>query len=162
MNKTKFTLIICAIVAAVAELGWGLYSVINYFLVGPSRPIFYTVFAFIELATQIAVIVLLTLAIWNKGKNFRKRYGCYMTAIVLSLIITLTSISCILLICTIFISDWVWEKPKDKAPNPHGFQTIEGEKGKTSKEDKIAQLRAMKENGLISEEQFQEELMKLL
>ena len=162
MNKTKFWLIISAISAAVAELGWGIYSIINYFLVGPVRPVFYTVFAFIEIAVQVAVIVLLTLAVWNKGKNFRKRYGCYMTAIVLSLVITLTSISCVLLISTIFISDWVWEKPKDKAPNPHGFQTIEGEKGKPSKEDQIARLREMKENGLITEEQFQEEIMKLL
>lgn len=162
MNKAKFTILLCAIAACVAELGWGIYCIINYFLVGPARPIFYTVFAFVELAVQVAVIVLLTFAVWNKGKNFRKRYGCYMSAICLSLIITLTSISCILLIVSIFISDWVWEKPRDKAPNPHGFHTIEGEKGKPSKEDQIAQLRAMKENGLISEEQFQEELMKLL
>ena len=162
MNKTKFTLLICAIVAGFAELGWGIYSLVNYFMVGPSRPLFYTIFAFIELAVQVAVIVLITLAIWNKGQHFRKRYGLYMTAICLSLITTLTSVSCILLIVSMFVSDWVWEKPKDKAPNPHGFHTIEGEKGKPNKEDQIAQLRQMKENGLISEEQFQEELMKLL
>ena len=162
MNKTKFTLLICAIVAAVAELGWGIYSLVNYFMLGAGKPLFYTVFYFIELAAQVAVIVLLTMAIWNRGKYFRQRYGLYMTALVISLIITLTSISCILLIVSIFVSDWVWEKPKEKAPNPHGFHTIEGEKGKPSKEDQIAQLRAMKENGLISEEQFQEEIMKLL
>lgn len=162
MNKTKYTLLICALVACVGELGWGIYSIVNYFLTGISRPLFYTVFAFAELAAQVAIIALLAIVVWNKGQNFRKRYGCYMSAIVLSLIITLTSISCVLLIVSIFVSDWVWEKPKDKAPNPHGFQTIEGEKGKPNKEDQIARLREMKENGLISEEQFQEELMKLL
>ena len=66
---------------------------------------------FIEIACNIAVVVLLTMAIWKNGTLFRQRYGMYMTAIVISIIINLLSVSTILLIITMFISDWVWVKP---------------------------------------------------
>ena len=157
MNKTKFTLIILAIIFAFADVGYGIYGVVSYFMTQPQNraPIFYGIYAIVGVLTSIAVIVMLILSIWGKGKYFRQRYGLYMTALMLSVVLSLTSISTILLICTMFISDWVWTKPKDE-------QIYHKEIKEPSKEERIAQLRQMKDNGLISEEEFQEEVMKLL
>lgn len=80
-----------------------------------------------------------------------------MTALVLSLIIDLLSITTILLVITMFISDWVWEKPKDTS----GETIIEIVK-ETDREEKIAKLREMRDSGQITEEEFQEQLIDLI
>lgn len=158
MNKTKFILIILAIIFAFGDVGYGVYEVVDYFMTAPQdrSPIFYGIYAIIGVLVSIAVIVMLILSIWGKGQLFRQRHGLYMTALMLSVIVNLTSITTILLICTMFISDWVWVKPKDEQIYHKEDPTV------TNKEEKIAKLRQLKENGLISEEEFQEELMKLL
>ena len=77
-------------------------------------------------------------------------------ALIISIIVNLLSISSILLVASMFVSDWVWIKPeKDK-------NVIDVTPEPLSKEEKIAELRKKKEDGLISEEQFQEELVNLL
>lgn len=157
MNKTKFILIILAIIFAFGDVGYGIYDVVMYFMTEPQNraPIFYGIYAIIAILVSVAVIVMLIMSIWGNGKLFRQRYGLYMTALMLSVVVNLTSLTTIFLICTMFISDWVWVKPKDE-------QIYHKEIQEPSKEERIAQLREMKENGLISEEEFQEEIMKLL
>ncbi len=159
MNKTKKYLILTAIIFSFVDLGWQIYSVVKYFMRAPEvrEPVFYVVLDFITIAMYIAVAVLLILSIWKNGVLFRKRYGLYMTALVLSIIIDLLSITTILLISTMFISDWVWEKPK----KAEGETIIEIVK-ESDREAKIAELRKMRENGEISEEEFQEKLIELL
>lgn len=117
--------------------------------------VFYVVYMFIEIACNIAVVVLLTMAIWKNGALFRQRYGMYMTALVISIIINLLSVSTILLIVTMFISDWVWVKP-DKDEN------VVIDDQNLTKEQKIEHLRKDLNDGKITQEEFQEELMKLL
>ena len=82
-----------------------------------------------------------------------------MTAIVISIIIHLLSVLSVLLIITMFLSDWVWIKPDkdDTVTIDKNTQVIRG-----SKEEKIAHLRKLKEEGKITEEEFQDELLKLL
>ena len=157
MNKTKKYLIIAAIIFSFVDVAWQIYSVVRYFLTDPSvrNPVFYVVLDFITIAQSLAVAVLLILAIWKNGKLFRQRYGLYMTALVLSIIINLFSISSILLIVSMFISDWVWVKPTDQK---EVIIDITPER----KEDKIAKLRKMRDEGQISEEEFQEKLLDLL
>ena len=80
-----------------------------------------------------------------------------MTALVISVITNLTSVSTILLVVTMFISDWTWIKPTDEARSGTEDVVII-----PSKQEIIANLRQQKERGEITEEQFQEEIMKLL
>lgn len=161
MNTTKKWLIIVAIIFNFFSIAWDIYSIVGWFMLDADArlPVFYVVYDFITIACCIAVAVLLIMAIWGNGKLFRQRYGYYMTALVLSIIVNLLSVSSVLLILTMFISDWVWVKPKDDKTVPIGDNV---EVIKESKEDKIAKLRKMKEEGKISEEEFQNELMKLL
>lgn len=157
MNKTKFWLIVVAIVFSFVSIGWDIYDIVTFFLTEPqNRPaVFYVVYYFIEIAALLAVAVLLTMAIWKNGKVFRQRYGYYMTALVISIIISLFSVTSILLIITMFISDWVWINP-DKEKEEKVVSVTD------TREEKIEKLRRKKENGEITEEEFQEEIMKLL
>ena len=76
-----------------------------------------------------------------------------MTSVMIGLILNLFSASTIILIITMFISDMVWIKPEeDKSASEM----------KSDKEKKIEHPRKLKEEGKISEKEFEDELMKLL
>lgn len=161
MNTTKKWLIIVAIIFNFIEIAWDIFAIVNWFKLDPNQrsSVFYVVFDFITIACCIAVAVLLIMAIWRNGKLFRQRYGYYMTALVLSIIVNLLSVSSILLIVTMFISDWVWVKPdKEKTVKVGDNVEVINE----TKEEKIARLKKLKEEGKISEQEYNEELMKLL
>lgn len=155
MNKTKKVLIILAAIFSLADVGLNIYDIVTFFMTKPeARPaVFYVIFSFLEIAASVAVAVLLIMAIWKNGTLFRSRYGLYVTALVISIIMNLLSITSILLIVTIFLSDWEWVKPKDE-PIVKGSQR--------EKEVLIADLREKHNKGELTDEQFQEELAKLL
>lgn len=157
MNSTKKYLIITAIIFCILGIGWDIYDIVMWFMQDSTTrsAIFYLVFMFIEIACNIAVVVLLIMAIWKNGTLFRQRYGMYMTALVISIIINLLSVSTILLIVTMFISDWVWIKPDKDESDKVDDKNL-------SKEQKIELLRKELNDGKITQEQFQKELMKLL
>ena len=157
MNSTKKYLIITAIIFCILGISWDIYDIVMWFMQDSATRsvVFYVVYMFIEIACNIAVVVLLTMAIWKNGALFRQRYGMYMTALVISIIINLLSVSTILLIITMFISDWVWVKP-DKDEN------VVIDDQNLTKEQKIEHLRKDLNDGKITQEEFQEELMKLL
>ena len=157
MNSTKKYLIITAIIFCILGIGWDIYDIVMWFMQDSTTrsAIFYLVFMFIEVACNIAVVVLLIMAIWKNGALFRQRYGMYMTALVISIIVNLLSVSTILLIVTMFISDWVWVKPDKDESDKVDDKNL-------SKEQKIELLRKELNDGKITQEQFQKELMKLL
>lgn len=165
MNNTKKILLILAIVFSFGDVAWSIYDIVSYFQtdVTVRAAIFYLIFTFISLAASIAIIVLLTMAIWNNGKYFRSRYGLYMAALTISIILNLFSITSVFLIVSIFISDWVWIKP-EKEVKEDGviIEYVKKEDKTDTKEEKIASLRKRHEKGEISDEEFQEELTKLL
>ena len=156
MNKTKKYLIIFAIVFSFLSFALDIYDIVLYFRTYYlTTPVFYVIFDFFSLFACLAVAVLLTVAIWGNGKYFRQRYSLYMSALVISIILNLLSITSILLVISMFVSDWVWikeEKDKNVVIMP----------GEPTKEERIARLRAKRDNGEISEEEFQQELTKLL
>lgn len=158
MNKAKKILIIIAIIFSFLNVGGEIYDVVSYFMLAPHlrQPVFYVILDFITIAECLAVAILLIIAIWKNGSLFRQRYRYYMTAIMISIIINLFSVTTILLIATMFISDWVWIKPVAEK------ETVIDIVPEKSKEDKIAQLKAMKEKGEITEEEFQKQLIDLL
>ena len=157
MNSTKKYLIITAIIFCILGIGWDIYDIVMWFMQDSTTrsAIFYLVFMFIEIACNIAVVVLLIMAIGKNGALFRQRYGMYMTALVISIIVNLLSVSTILLIVTMFISDWVWVKPDKDESDKVDDKNL-------SKEQKIELLRKELNDGKITQEQFQKELMKLL
>ena len=157
MNKTKFWLILTAIILSFSSIAWDIYDIVMFFLTDPQKRVskFYLVYYFIEIFALLTVAVLLTISIWNKGKHFRARYRYYMTALVLSIIISLFSVSSILLIISMFVSDWVWTK-EDKLNDDKVVNISD------TREEKIAKLRRKRDNGEISEEEFQQEIIKLL
>ncbi len=160
MNQTKKILIIIAIVFSFGDVAWDIYDIVSYFKLDPvyRSPVFYVVYTFISLFATLAVAVLLTLSIWKNGALFRQRYGMYMSALVISIILNLFSVTSVLLIITMFVSDWVWIKPAKEKKEEKVIIIDEGK----NKEKKIAELREKLDKGEISDEQFQEELMKLL
>ena len=157
MNKTKFYLILFAIIFSFASIAWDIYDIVIFFMTAPQNRVslFYLIFYFIDIFALASVAVLLTISIWNKGKHFRARHGYYMASLVISIIVSLFSVTSILLIISMFVSDWVWIK-EDKVDNGTVVNISD------TKEEKIAKLRRKRENGELSEEDFQEELMKLL
>ena len=158
MNSTKKWLIITAILFNFVSIGWNIFYIVNWFKYKDSS-VFYLIWYFITIACCIAVIVLLSMAIWRNGKLFRTRYGYYMTALVISIIVNLLSVSSVLLIISMFVSDWVWITPKkDDSKVEIDEKTVVIK----NKEEEIARLRKLKDEGKISEEEFQERLMKLL
>ncbi len=158
MNSTKKWLIITAILFNFVSIGVNIYYIVNWFKYKASS-VFYLIWYFITIACCIAVIVLLSMAIWRNGKLFRSRYGYYMTALVISIIVNLLSVSSVLLIISMFVSDWVWITPKkDDSKVEIDEKTVVIK----NKEEEIARLRKLKDEGKISEEEFQERLMKLL
>lgn len=161
MNNKKKILMILAIIFNFASLGFEIYSIVSFFKAQPStRPsVAYLVFDFIDIATIIAINVLLIICLWNGGKLFRARYGYYMTALVLSIVMNLLSLGSIMLICTMFVSDWEWVKQsKDESVQVDDKTQVITK----TREEKISELRERKEKGEISEEEFQRELLKLL
>lgn len=159
MNKTKKYLIIFAIIFSFVDIAWQIYDIVRFFMTKPElrSPVFYVVLNFITIAQCITVAVLLILAIWKNGTLFKQRYGYYMTALMLSIIINLFSISSILLVVTMFISDWVWVK---QTPRPE--ETVIEVKKEVIREGRIAELRKKRDAGEITEEEFQEQLLELL
>ncbi len=158
MNKTKKILIIFAIIFSFVDIGWNIFDIVYYFKLEPVErsPIFYLVYTFIAMFASLSVAVLLIMSIWKNGSLFRQRYGMYMSALVISIILNLFSIASILLIITMFLSDWVWIKP-EKSPQENVVE-IKPE----NREQKIASLREKHDKGEISDEEYREELTKLL
>ncbi len=163
MNTTKKALIITAIVLNFLNVGWELYLVITG-LMQPAnirQPIFYYIFDIFQIIAYIVCNGFLIYSIAAKGAMFRSRYGFYMAAVVISLILNLFSVATILLIVTLFLSDIVWIKPeKDSTFSSSSSQNQNF--SNESKEQKIEKLRKLKEEGKITEEEYNDKLLDLL
>ncbi len=160
MNKTKKYLIIVAIIFSFLDICKQIYDIVEYFSTAPQSrtPVFYVILDFLTIAECLAVAILLIIAIWKNGALFRYRYGYYMTALMLSIVINLFSVTSILLIVTMFISDWVWQKPSTQQADD---VVIDAEIVKT-REEQIQELRKKRDNGEISEEEFEKNLLEIL
>lgn len=160
MAKSKKTLLILSIIFNFVSVAWSIWNIISWFLTEPQyrSAVFYLIYSFIDIVALVAVAVLLILCLQKDGSLFRARQGLYMSAIIISIIMNLFSLETLFLILSIFTSDWQWVKEKDDVvPLNNNVEVIT-----KTREQKIAELRSKKEKGEISEEQFQEELMKLL
>lgn len=120
----------------------------------------------ISLAGFVASSGCLAYAISNKGQFFRSRNGYYMSAVIISLCMSLFSLSSVLLVISLFMTDMVWVRPQDdvyfQGEDVNAPPKPEEEMSEAEKERKIARLRQLRDKGTITEEEFKDELMKLL
>ena len=157
MNNTKKILIILAIVFAFGDIAWKTYYVVNYFMkpVEDRVALFYAVFEMIDIVAVIVEIVLLSMAIWANGKYFNSRYGRYVAACMLAFVTNTLSVSTVLLVISLFMPNIVWVR-ENEAVAP-GVEIIN-----ETKEEKIMKLRKQKEEGKITQEEFEKEIADLL
>lgn len=162
MNKTKKILLIISTIFLFIGIAYDIFYIVSYFQTPViDRPaIFYLIYEFINLGFMIAVAVMMIYILWGNGKYFRERYRYFVTSLIISICLNLFSVSTILMIISIYFNDSViFYTNKEKNKN---VVDITPENEMSEKEQKIQSLRKMKEEGKISEEQFQEEIMKLL
>ncbi len=166
MNKSKRLLLIAVIVLnfinAASNIGFAIYRLVLGDIMGYS--LFSVIYDFISAAAFLTSAGLLIYAIAGKGEFFRARSAYYYAAITITLCLGLVSIPSILLIVTLFMSDMIWVKPHDDVYFGHSENIEQQPKGMSDKEKerKIAELRKLKENGIITDEEFKEKLMELL
>ncbi len=165
MNGTKRGLIIAAIVMNFLSIALNVYLAINGILILIDNPYealiwMYVIYEILGVFAYVVTAGLLIYSIADHGLHFRQRNGYYMTAVILSLFLNLFSISSMLLIITMFLSDWVWVKPQDDAYFKKEEKAEENKDKERAK--KIDTLRKLKAEGKITEEEFNEQLFKLL
>lgn len=127
----------------------------------------YIIYDFIDIAGQLSIIVLLTIAIWGNGKYFSSRYSLFAAAVSISICTNTFSITTLLLLIAFFTKDYVTVKPIDdvyfgKDENTEQVDDKTEVVSENNLEKKIARLREKLDRGEITEEEFKDELMKLL
>lgn len=171
MNKTKRTLIIVVIVLNLLSIALNAYLMAMSIIALVKTPYeallwFNVIYTGLGIIAYIASVGLLWYSIAHDGNFFRQRSNYYMTAVILTLILDTFSIPSILLLITLFMTDMVWVKPIDdvyfKKTETKDVPKQEKTMSDKDRERKIAELRELKNQGLITDEEFNEQLFKLL
>ena len=159
MNKTKRILIIIAIVFNIISACLDIWFVTDLFLYYQLNQwaIVSIIYYFISIFASLAGAGCLIYAIANKGQFFRQRHSYFVTAVIISVCTSFFSVSTILLLISSWIPDIVWVRPQDDV-----YFKPDEPKEDNSKEKKIEKLRKLRDDGIITEEEFKEELFKLL
>lgn len=166
MNNTKKWLLIFATIFMLAGIGYDIFYVVTFFQTPAAyRPaLFYVIYEIIAIVFLLTATILLIYTLWGNGKHFRERYRYFVTSLIISICLNLFSVSTILMIFSIYFNDSVFVFPDKKQAKPQDKNVVDvsPEGTPSEKEMKIQALRKMKEEGKISEQEFQEELLKLL
>jgi len=168
MNKTKRGLIIASAVVnlitsavslIMSILSFVLGDVINnlnnfMFIFSYSTNIVFCVLSFVA---GLAGSIMLLYSVRNKGKYFRASQSLYIAGFVI-VVICGSFVSWLLLFISLFVSDViVMNKPEDLRK-----EEIKESKEFEEKKKKIEDLKRMRDNGLISEEEYKQKLFDLL
>lgn len=167
MNKTKRTILIIVIILNFINAGLNIYFIIDAFKAMPLNDmgIVYLIYDFISLLGFLASAGCLLYAISGGGRNWQRRNGYYMSAVIISLCMSLFSVSSVLLVVSLFMSDMVWVRPQDDVyfnVEDVNAPKKEPELSESERQRKILKLRELRDKGVIDEEEFKQELMKLL
>lgn len=175
MNKTKRNLIIAAavlnLIGVIANLIMSILLIVNreavqdyleyYYFVGYSTNIVYTIISF--LAGFIGSIFLLW-SVRNKGKYFRTTQGLYISGFVI-VVICGGFISWILLFISLFIPDIIVMNTKSEIRREEKTEEMQNKMKEQAYEEKkkqIEDLKRLRDNGLITEEEYKQKLFELL
>ncbi len=168
MNKTKRNLILASaivnLVGVSVSLIMSILLVVKndaikeyldlYYIVTYSTNIVYAVISF---AAGLAGSILLLCSIRSKGKYFRTSQMIYIIGFVI-IVIFGSFVSWVLLFISMFIPDIVVMNTKSEVKK----EEILEEKAYAEKKKRIEDLKRMRDNGLISEEEYKEKLFELL
>ena len=167
MNKTKRNLILSAalinlinmvanlIIAIIYLVNPELYADLGVYLVVISYYSIY--FVFVEVVAGIIGSICLMYAVRKGGKYFRRSQSYYITGLII-IILAGGWIPWILLLISMFIPDIIVMNTPVEIRREERAEDKENEE----KKRKIEELRKLKEEGAITEEEFNNELMKLL
>lgn len=167
MNKTKRNLILSAaiinlinmvanlIIAIIYLVNPELYAELGVYLVVISYYSIY--FVFVEVVAGIIGSICLMCAVRKGGKYFRRSQSYYITGLII-IILAGGWIPWILLLISMFIPDIIVMNTPVEIRREERAEDKENEE----KKRKIEELRKLKEEGAITEEEFNNELMKLL
>ena len=113
---------------------------------------------------MISVAVMMIYVLWGNGKHFRERYRYFVTSLIISICLNLFSVSTVLMIISIYFNDSVFIMPERKMQDQAEKDVVDitPEGVPSEKEMKIEALRNMLKEGKITQQQFEEELVKLL
>ena len=162
MNNTKRWLLIVVIICNFLNAALDIFLVVRTLMFAELNQ--YTIFVLVTDFLSIAGLLIsagfLIYAIAQRGRFFNSRRTYYLVAVTINLFMSLFTLSSLLLIISLFISDIVWVKPIDDV-----YFTPDDdpqEPPKKNKESEIAALRKRLERGEISEAEFKDELLRLL
>lgn len=167
MNKTKRNLILSAGIINLINMLANLVIVIMY-LVDPVRfemlayylviISYYSIyFVFVEIVAGIIASIMLIYSVRKKGKYFRYSQKYYIAGLII-IVFAGGWIPWILLFISMFIPDIIVMN----SPSELRTEQRQEDREKDEKRRKVEELRKLKEDGVISEEEFQKELMNLL
>ena len=170
MNKTKRNLIIASaiinIIVCVANLILTIVYNLNIDLqevYAPYVSLVYSssiIFTVIELAVGLVGSILLLYSVRQKGKFFRTSQGCYIAGFII-VVICGGYVSWILLFISMFVPDIVVMNRPEEIKKEQKEEVIK-ERAYEEKKKRIEDLKRMRDNGLITEEEYKEKLFELL
>ena len=167
MNKTKKNLILSAAIINLINMVANLIIVIIYcvdpelyanlgvYLVVISYYSIY--FVFVEVVAGIIGSICLMYAVRKNGKYFRRSQSYYIAGLII-IILAGGWIPWILLLISMFIPDVIIMNTPVEIRREERTE----DRANEEKKRKIEELRKLKEDGVITEEEFNNELMKLL
>ncbi len=132
-----------------------------YYVLSYSSNIYYTVISFI---VGIIGSIFLLYSVRQKGKYFRTSQGLYLTGFII-IIFFGGWLSWLLLFISMFIPDVIVMNTKSEIRQEQKVedqQAQEKEREYEEKKKKIEELKRLRDNGLITEEEYKEKLFELL
>lgn len=167
MNKTKRNLILSAAIINLINMGANLVIAI-LFCVNPEYAnvlgsylliiSYYSIyFVFAEIVAGIIASILLIYSVRKKGKYFRSSQKYYIAGLII-VIFAGGWIPWVLLFISMFIPDIIIINSASEVRQEQRAEDMASEE----KRRKLEELRKLKEEGVISEEEFNKRLMDLL
>ena len=167
MNKTKRNLILSAAIINLINMIANLVVAIIY-LVDPELYVnlgayllivsYYSIyFVFVEIVAGIIASILLIYSVRKKGKYFRQSQKYYIAGLII-VIFAGGWIPWLLLFISMFIPDIIIINSAAEVRQEERAEDRE----KEEKRKKVEELRRLKEEGVITEEEFNKKLMDLL
>lgn len=175
MNKTKRNLIMAGAIVNLISTALSLtFSIIAYVnpnwynaYAGVSYVLTYSVslvYCILSFGVGIAGSIMLLYSIREKGKHFRTSQGLYIAGFVI-VVLCGGTISWVLLFISLFIPDVVVMNTKSEIKQEEKEEEKKEqikEQQLEEKKQKIEELKKMRDNGEITEEEYKEKLFELL
>ncbi len=179
MNNTKRNLILASsiinIIAVTINLIISIISGVNPSIIENNYALFYVLYLLFGYGTDIVSgvfifaiglvgSILLMYSIRSKGKYFRRTQGCYIAGFII-VIFCGKFLTWVLLFISLFIPDIiVMNRPSElrREQKVQDKETILSEKAYAEKVEKIEELKRLRDNGTITEEEYKEKLFELL